>query len=152
MLGFVVETRLAQDFAEDLVADGFGGFDRAATVADTAGLAENVFQAFARALARHFDQPERGNLADLGLGMILVEIFLQRPEHLALVILVLHVDEVDDDDTAEIAQPELAGNRLGGLHVGLEDRFLEILMPDEGAGIDVDRRHRLGLVDDEVTA
>ena len=63
---------------------------------------------------------------------------------------VLHVDEVDDDDAAEVAHPQLAGDDLRGLEVGLEDRVVEAAAADETAGVDVDRRHRLGLVDDQV--
>ncbi len=65
---------------------------------------------------------------------------------------VLHVDEVDDDDAAEVAQPQLPRDHLRGLEVGLEDRVVEAAAADEAAGVDVDRRHRLGLVDDQVAA
>ena len=67
-------------------------------------------------------------------------------------LLLVHVDEVDDDDAAEIAQPQLARDRERRLEVGAEDRLLEVAMPDVGAGIDVDRGHRLGLIDDQVAA
>ena len=40
----------------------------------------------------------------------------------------------------------------GGLEVGLEDRLVEVARADEAAGVDVDGRQRLGLVDDEVAA
>ena len=36
-----------------------------------------------------------------------------------------HVDEVDDDDPADVAQPELADDLLHGLEVVLDDRVLE---------------------------
>ena len=36
-----------------------------------------------------------------------------------------HVDEVDDDDAADVAQPQLADDLLGRLEVGLRDRVLE---------------------------
>ena len=65
---------------------------------------------------------------------------------------VLHVDEVDDDDAAEIAQAQLPRDHLRRLEIGLEDRVVEAAAADEAAGVDVDRRHRLGLVDDQVAA
>ena len=37
-----------------------------------------------------------------------------------------HVDEVDDDDAADVAQPELADDLLGGLEVVLGDGLLEV--------------------------
>ena len=52
----------------------------------------------------------------------------------------------------EIAQPQLPRDGHGGLEVGAEDRLLEVAVPDESAGVDVDRRHRLGLIDDEIAA
>ena len=61
-----------------------------------------------------------------------------------------HVDEVDDDDPAEVAQPQLPRHRLRGLEVGAVHRFLEVALAEEGTGIHVDRGHRLGLVDDQV--
>ena len=63
-----------------------------------------------------------------------------------------NVDEVDDDDAAEVAHPELPGDHLRRLEIGLEDRVVEAAAADEAAGVDVDRRHRLGLVDDQVAA
>ena len=73
-------------------------------------------------------------------------------EHRGAVVGVLHVDEVDDDDAAEVAQAQLARDHLRRLEVGLEDRVVEAAAADEAAGVDVDRRHRLGLVDDQVAA
>ena len=65
---------------------------------------------------------------------------------------VLHVDEIDDDDPAEVAQAKLAGDDLRSLEVGLEDCVVEAASADEAAGVDVDRRHGLGLIDDEIAA
>ncbi|MNX89771.1 hypothetical protein D3C86_1217960 [compost metagenome] len=67
-------------------------------------------------------------------------------------LLFFHVDEVQDDDAAQIAQPQLTGNGLRGLQVGLEDRVVEIAAAHEAARIDVHRRQRLRLVDDQVAA
>ncbi len=63
-----------------------------------------------------------------------------------------HVDEVHDDDAAQIAQPELSGNGLRGFEVRLEDRVVEIAGADEAAGVDIDRGQRLGLVNHQVAA
>ena len=46
-------------------------------------------------------------------------------EHLVAVARVRHVDEVDDDDPADVAQPQLAHDLLGRLQVRLRDRVLE---------------------------
>ena len=88
----------------------------------------------------------------MAIGVIALDVFLQRPQHLALVILGLHVDEVDNNDAAEIAQAQLAHNSLSRFQVGLEDGLFKVAMADIGAGVDVDGRHRLGLVDHQVPA
>jgi hypothetical protein len=49
------------------------------------------------------------------------------------VLLARHVDEVDDDDAAEVAQAQLARDRARGLEVGLEDRVVEVARADEAA-------------------
>src|SRR5436853_275054 len=64
----------------------------------------------------------------------------------------LHVDEIHDDDAAEVSEAQLARDRLRRLEVGLEDRVVEVARADEAAGVDIDRRQRLGLVDDQVAA
>jgi hypothetical protein len=68
------------------------------------------------------------------------------------VLLVLHVDEVDDDDAAEVAQPQLPRNHLRGFDVGAEHGLLEAGDAEEPAGVHVDGRHRLGLLDDQIAA
>jgi hypothetical protein len=73
-------------------------------------------------------------------------------EHGVAVFGALHVDEVDDDDAAQVAHAQLAGDGLGGLEVGLEDGVVEVARADEAAGVHVDGGHRLGLVDDQVAA
>ncbi len=84
--------------------------------------------------------------------MVLRERPLERLQHLPPVLLFLHVDEVDDDDAAEVAQPQLARDRDRRLEVGAVDRLLEVAVADVRAGVHVDRRERLGLVDHEVAA
>ena len=64
----------------------------------------------------------------------------------------LHVDQVDDDESADVAEAQLIDDLLDGLEVGLEDRLLEIRLADEAAGVHVDGGERLALVDDQVAA
>src|SRR6185369_16540861 len=62
-----------------------------------------------------------------------------------------HVDEVDHDDAAKIAQADLPDNFFNGIHVGLEDRVFQTgRLPDILAGVDIDRNQRLGLVDHDI--
>lgn len=82
--------------------------------------------------------------------MIALQLLFQSTQHLALVLLVFHVDEVDDDDAADVAQAQLPGDRGGGLEVGLEDGLFKVAMADEGAGVHIDRGHRFSRVDHQV--
>ena len=75
----------------------------------------------------------------------------ERLQHLRLVLGFDHVDEINDDDAAQIAQPQLPRNGHGGLEIGAKYRFLEIAMTDVRARVDVDRRHRLGLIENQIT-
>jgi hypothetical protein len=65
----------------------------------------------------------------------------------------VHVDEVDDDDAAEVAQANLADDLGDGVEVGLDDGVFEARrLADVLAGVDVDGDQRFGLVDDDGAA
>src|SRR5207302_426870 len=109
-------------------------------------------------LPRHLDEPQRRDLDHVGLRPVALELVAQRLLDLPAVLRVRHVDEVDDDDPADVAQAELADDLLDGLEVVLRDRVLEPLRrglrarADEAARVDVDDRERLGVVEHEVPA
>src|SRR5207344_2701802 len=98
----------------------------AAAVAVLAGLAEALEQALPDPLAGHLHQPERGHLSDLVLGPVAAEALHQPPYDEVAVALEHHVDEVDGDDPADVAQPELTRDLLGGLEVVTGDGLLEV--------------------------
>ena len=127
--------------------------DEAAAVAVLARLGEDLDEPRADPLAGHLDEAERGHLGDLVLRAVATEALEQTTHDEVAVALEHHVDEVDDDDAADVAQPELADDLLGRLDVVLGDGLLEVAArADELAGVDVDDRHRLGAVDDERAA
>ena len=64
----------------------------------------------------------------------------------------VHVDEVDDDEATHIAEPELAGDHLGGFDVGLVGHLLLVVLALGLARVDVDRGQRLGGVHDDAAA
>ncbi len=84
--------------------------------------------------------------------MIVAKRLLQGLDDLPAMLRLFHVDEIDDDDAAQIAQAQLPRDGHRRLEIGSENGLLEIPVPDEGAGIDVDGRHRLRLIDDQVAA
>lgn len=148
----IVGTVDPDDLPQDLEADRLHRLDPAAPLALGALGAEHVLQALPGALAGHLHQPELGEAVDVGLGAVFRQRQLQAVEHPAAVIFRLHVDEVDDDDAAEVAQPQVAGDGGGGLDVGVEDGLFQVAMAHEGTCVDVHRGHGFGLVDDEVAA
>src|SRR5205823_6407710 len=143
---------LSHNFPKNLVAHRFRRADETAPRAAWTRLTQQMFQALAGALAGHFHEPERREAHDVGLGAIRGQRPLEGAEHRAAVRLIAHVDEVDDDDAAEIAQPQLPRDAHRRLEVGAEDGLLEIAMTHIGAGVHVDGGHRFGLVDHQVAA
>ena len=69
-----------------------------------------------------------------------------------LIFAALHIDEIANDQTADISEPELACNFIHGLHVGLEDGFFDIPCAFIATGINVDSNKSLGFIDHDVTA
>src|SRR5579864_4601638 len=142
---------LSHNLPKDLVAHRFRSTDEAAPLAAWTRLAQQVFQALAGALACHLDESERREADDVCLGAVAGERTLERSQHRAPVRLIAHVDEVDDDDAPQVAQPQLPRNAHRCLEVGAEDGLLEGAVADVSAGVDVDGGHRLGLVDHQVS-
>ena len=124
-------TYVAQ-LALDLDRDRLLGADHALAVAGRARPGHDLAHAVGDVLARHLDEPERRDLDHEGLRAVLVERLAQRLEHRVAVARARHVDEVDDDDPADVAQPQLVDDLLGGLEVGLGDRVLEPRAPCRG--------------------
>src|SRR5690606_37684590 len=128
--------------------DRLGRDDDAPAVAALAGRRERLEQALPDPLPGHLDQAERSDLRDLVLGPVTGQALEQPPEHQLAVALEHHVDEVDDDAAADVPEPELADDLLRRLQVVPGDGLLEVAaLAGELAGVDVDDRHRLGLVD-----
>ena len=59
-------------------------------------------------------------------GAIAAQRLGQPAQHQVTVGFEHHVDEVDDDDAADVAQPELTHDLLGRLQVVLGDGLLEV--------------------------
>src|SRR5215472_8347578 len=112
---------LSHNFPKNLVAHRFRRAHEAAAFATRTRLTQKVLQALAGALAGHLHEPEGREAHDVSLGAIARERALERGEHRAPVRLVAHVDEVDDDDAAEVAQAQLPRDAHCGLEIGAED-------------------------------
>src|SRR5262249_8570481 len=111
---------------------------------------QQLLEALARPLARHLHEPELRDAEHLRARLVLPHRLLEGVVDLLPVGGLFHVDEVDDDDAADVAQPELVDDLLRRLEVRLENGLFLVLLADVAAGVDVDRGERLGLVEDEV--
>ena len=80
------------------------------------------------------------------------KLFFQRADDFALVFLVFHVNKINDDNSAEVAQANLPGDFFGRFEIRLDNRVFEVLFPDKFAGIHVNRHQRLGAVNHQIAA
>src|SRR5262249_20514761 len=73
-------------------------------VAMRAQVRERLEQAFADALAGHLDETELRDVEHLGAGLVAGKRVTEDLDDLRAVLAHLHVDEVDDDDAADVTQ------------------------------------------------
>ena len=90
----------------------------------------------------------------LGRRLIAAQRFLQSLHYALAVAALFHVDQIEDDNSAEIAQANLACDFFDCFHVRARNRVFQAgrAAPDKLAGVHVDRNQGLGLVDNQVTA
>ena len=106
-------------------------FDRADTAgagAVRADFRRMLEQGGAQPLARHLEQAEGRDAADLDAGAVVAHGILDLVLDLPLVAVLLHVDEVDHDQAGEVAQADLAGDLLRRLDVGAERGLLDVAL------------------------
>src|SRR2546429_33689 len=117
----------------------------AARADDVTGLPERGPQA----LPRHLQESEARQAADLDAGAIHLHRVAQPVLDVALVLGGLHVDEVDDDEAADITDAQLPGDLVRGLQIGVGGGGLDVTAARGARGIDVDRYQRFGVIDDD---
>ncbi len=138
--------------AQDLQRKAVVGPDDPGSVAMRAGLRRRFEHAGAQPLAAHLKKAKARDPTDLDARAVGLQPFLQALFDGGVVLALLHVDEVDHDQTGQVAQPELARHLVRGLEVGLERRLLDRAFLGGPAGVHVDRHQRLGHADDDVAA
>src|SRR5580704_11462584 len=141
-------------FGLDFVAERRAGFDHTGAGAIRARLAEDALQGLFGAFSSDADQAELVEGERFGWGFVLLQGLLQGGQNFFAVPALFHVDEVNDDDAAEIAQADLANDLLHGFDVGLDDGVFKArrALAYKFAGVDVDGDERFGMVDDDVAA
>ncbi len=104
------------------------------------------------ALAAHFHEAELADGAELHAGAVLPQRVAQAVFDFAAVLAFFHVDEVDDDQAAEVAQAHLAGHFVGGFQVGAGGGFFDVAALDGAGRVDVHADQRFGVVDHDGAA
>src|SRR5450830_2075773 len=104
-----------------------------AAAADRAFFGRALQHRGADALARHFEQAEMRDAADLDARAVVLERVLHPPLDRAVVAALIHVDEVDDDEAGEIAQPQLPRDFIRRLAIGLERGVLDVVLARRSA-------------------
>ena len=135
--------------AQDMQGRGCGIANVTQTVAAWAGDIARFRQRRLQALARELQETETGNLAGLHAGAVVAQSVAQAVFNFALVLGRFHIDEIDDDQTTEIAQPQLAGDFVSRFAVGAEGRFFDVVALGRAGGVHVDRHQGFGVVDDD---
>src|SRR5690554_1222125 len=122
-------------------------------IAIKARLIECAAEALARSFPRHFDEAKLADAHGGGARLILLQHLEERLIDALSVVGLLHIDEVDDDEAADIAEAELIADLLHRLEIRLKDRLGDVLsLSGEAARVDVDGGERLGLIDDQIAA
>ena len=150
--GGVVFERLFLDDAQNLQRAGFGVADVAGTTAAWARNRSPFGQRGAQTLAAHFHQAKLADGAKLHAGTVLPQGVTQTVFNIAAVARLFHVDKVDHDQAAQIAQAHLAGHFFGGFQVGAGGGFFDVATADRARGVDIHRHQRFGVVDNDGAA
>ncbi|EWS57748.1 hypothetical protein Y694_04304 [Methylibium sp. T29-B] len=150
--GGVLLHRLFLDDAQDLQRGRLGVADVAGAVAARAGDVAAFAERRAQALTAQFEQAELADRAELHARAVGAQRVAQAGLDLAAVLALLHVDEVDDDQAAQVAQPHLARDLVGRLEVGARRGLLDVGAARRARRVHVDRDQRLGVVDHDRAA
>ena len=117
-----------------------------------ARLAQRALQSLLGPLARNRHQTKLVEPQHLRRRPVRPQSVFQNRHHLVPVPPLFHVDEIDDDDAAQIPQPHLPHDFLARFHVGAHDGVFQPVRPfaHEFPGVHVNRHQRLGVIDHDV--
>ena len=120
--------------AQGLVGNGGAGL--VGVAADR--FQQQAVQRLAHALAGHLHRRELAHGQDLGGGAVALKARLKPGHHFLPVFFLGQVDEIDDDEAADAAHTDLAGDGVRRLQINAAAGLLKIGGGGEAAGIDVD--------------
>ncbi len=140
------------DQTQDCQRQRFDVTDDAGAIATRADDAAALAQRWTQALTGHFQQAEARDATDLHTSAVSFQAFADFLFHGALVLGRGHVDEVDDNQTADVAQAQLTGDFFGGFKVGLQSGFFDVAAFGGARRVDVDGHQGFGRIDDDGAA
>ena len=139
----------------DLAQDGQGhaviGPDQTGAMTGRARLGAGLQHAGAQPLAAHLQQAKAGNTAHLNARPVGFQLVFQTLLNRVVVLALVHVDEIDHDQTSQIAQPQLARHLFGSLQIGLQRRLLDRALFRGPTRVHVNRHQRLGHADHDIS-
>ena len=140
--------RLFAELVENRIGVEHFGFP----IAVGTGTFEGIPNAAAGLFSGKLHQPQVGKAEHMRADMILLHGVLQSLKHQIPICFPIHVDKVDDDDAADIPEPQLHGDLLRRLAVGVGDGALQIVFPYILARVYIDDGHSLRPVYDQIAA
>src|SRR5665213_1223695 len=87
--------------------------DETAPVTDSTDARHGLEEPFVDALSRHLDEAKFADVKNLSAGLVARKRLAQRRGDRLAIALGLHVDEVDDDDAADVAKSQLFRHLFG---------------------------------------
>ncbi len=105
--GAVFLHRLLLDDAQDVEGGRFDRADEPDAAAARTRLVRGLAERRPQSLPRQFHETEAGDLAHLHPGAVVPQGIAEPVFNLALIARVFHVDEIDDDQAAQVTQPQL---------------------------------------------
>ena len=140
------------DAAQNVGSHCVGHTDFAGTVTVRAVHEVRLVKTRAHALAGHLNHAEVRNLQRGGLGTIAAQIAFQARFNLAPVLGHAHIDQVVDDDSAQVAQAQLTGDFINGFTVGVVGVGFTIACTAALATVHIDGNHGFGLINHQRAA
>src|SRR5262249_44959144 len=140
---FVVAINIFRDAArlgKDLIADRLSRFNHAGAAAIGTGRAERALKRLFDPFSGNRDKTEIVELQDFRWRAVASEFLLQGLHHFLPVLALFHIDEIEHDDAAQIAQSDLSNDLFRCFEVGLHNGvFQAIGFAHEFSGVDVNR-------------
>ena len=151
-LGGAILAYLLADETQDGKRHRLDGADAANALTARAHLVTGITQRGTQALTRHLEQTEARQATNLDARTVRLHGVTQSILDGSLVAAFFHVDEVDDDQTADVADAQLACDLICRFEVGVGGGGFNVTAARGARRVDVDGHQRFGVVDNDRAA